>query len=136
MKDEKDRKIVQMLRQNARTSNVEIAQAVQLTEGAVRARIERLLKNGTITRFTIETSNANEAMAVVMVKAKSNTKAMMRDISGLGVVQQAYEVAGAAYDACTLIAGEDITDIDRKVDLIRELKTVKDTRTHVVVKIW
>ena len=53
--DEKDYKIVELLRRDARTTNSAIAKQVDLTEGAVRNRIGRLVRSDVIRRFTIET---------------------------------------------------------------------------------
>src|SRR4030065_450513 len=50
------RKSLNLLRQNSRTKNTEIARQVSLTERAVRARIEKLVREGIIKRFTVETS--------------------------------------------------------------------------------
>ncbi|MDH4123630.1 MAG: AsnC family transcriptional regulator, partial [Thermoplasmata archaeon] len=53
--DEKDTKILEMLRTNSRIKNTDIARSIGLTEGAIRARITNLLRTGAIRRFTIET---------------------------------------------------------------------------------
>lgn len=135
MKDEKDKKIVRLLKQNARISNVEIARHVGLSEGAVRARIERLVREGTIRKFTIEAATGSESLAVIMVKAKGNTKTMMKEIVRLQVAQHAYEISGA-YDGCVVIEGENMAVIDKKIDLLRALKNVQDTRTFIVLKKW
>jgi DNA-binding Lrp family transcriptional regulator len=75
--DKKDEAILAILRKNARTSNVSIAGKVGLTEGAVRNRVDRLLREGIITRFTVDVTTGSR-FGVVMVKAKGDTKKMMR----------------------------------------------------------
>ena len=135
MTDEKDKKIIEALRKNARARNVDIAAAVAMTEGAVRARISRLLKNGIIRKFTIETSEEDTNMAVVMVKAKRNTKSMMHDILRLRLARNAYEIAGE-YDCCLILEDSDISSIDKKIDKLRTLKTVMDTKTFIVMRGW
>src|SRR5512137_2827338 len=54
--DDTDAKILNLLRDNARMKNTEIARQVNLTERAVRARIEKLVREGIIKKFTVETS--------------------------------------------------------------------------------
>jgi DNA-binding Lrp family transcriptional regulator len=54
--DDTDAKILGLLRDNSRMKNTEIARHVGLTERAVRARIEKLVREGVIRKFTIETS--------------------------------------------------------------------------------
>ena len=133
--DDKDKKILELLKTNARTSNVGIAKAVQLTEGAVRHRIENLLNNGTIKKFTIEVTSESQVFAVVMAKAKHETKKMMAEIKLARLVDDAYEISGD-YDACLVISGANLEDIDRKIDKLRELRTVTDTKTYVSLRKW
>ncbi|HDN62475.1 MAG TPA: AsnC family transcriptional regulator, partial [Candidatus Bathyarchaeota archaeon] len=46
--DEIDRKILKLLKENARRSYVEIGKIVGLTEGAVRRRVKKLIDEGRI----------------------------------------------------------------------------------------
>jgi Lrp/AsnC family transcriptional regulator, regulator for asnA, asnC and gidA len=46
--DQTDRQIIDLLCQDGRRSNVEIARALSISEGTVRKRIERLLMSGTL----------------------------------------------------------------------------------------
>lgn len=135
MKDEKDRKIIEMLKHNARRPNVEIAQQVGLTEGAVRARIARLVKEGTIKRFTIELGTLDGLFAVVMVKAKSSTKNAMREMVALKTAKELYETSGE-FDGCAIVEGDTLQQIDQKIDAIRRCRDVADTRTFIAVRKW
>jgi len=122
------------LKKNSRTSNVEISKIIELTEGAVRHRIDRLLSDGVIERFTID-SKEKYQIAVVMVKAKAGTKLMMKEIKGLRISKDSYEVSGD-YDGCLIIEGENLKDVDSKIDKIRKLKSVADTKTFIAMKKW
>ena len=132
--DEIDEKILSILKKNSRTSNVEISKIIELTEGAVRHRIDRLLSDGVIERFTID-SKEKYQIAVVMVKAKAGTKLMMKEIKGLRISKDSYEVSGD-YDGCLIIEGENLKDVDSKIDKIRKLKSVADTKTFIAMKKW
>lgn len=131
--DDVDRKIIQLLKLNARSSNVELAKEVNLTEGAVRRRIEQLLNTKIIRNFTIDVDEHEENFAVVMVKARGETKKMMQDILSLNIVKEAYEVSGD-YDSCIILKGQNLEDIDNKIDKVRHLKSVKDTKTFISLK--
>ncbi|MCX6822188.1 MAG: winged helix-turn-helix transcriptional regulator, partial [Candidatus Aenigmarchaeota archaeon] len=63
-----DEKIIDILKKNSRTTITKIAEKVGLTEGAVRYRINELLKNGKIKRFTIDTENEIDAIILVSTK--------------------------------------------------------------------
>lgn len=132
--DDIDEKIISILKNNARTANVEIAKAVGLTEGAVRHRIEVLLTKGTVTRFTVETTGAG-VYGVVMLKARGETKKMMAEIQTSGLMKEGYEVSGA-YDGCAIIEGSSLEEVDAKIDKLRKLKNVKGTETFICLKRW
>lgn len=51
--DEKDRRIIEVLKNNARTSYTEIAKILGLSDVAVLKRIRRLEQLGIIKRYTI-----------------------------------------------------------------------------------
>jgi DNA-binding Lrp family transcriptional regulator len=133
-RDDIDDKILSMLKSNSRTTNVELAKSVGLTEGAVRNRIEHLVKNGTIKQFTIETSSGS-FFGVVMVKAKQETKKMMAEIASAKLAKDAYEISGD-FDGCVIIEGTTLEEIDSKIDEIRRLSSVHDTKTFISLKRW
>jgi DNA-binding Lrp family transcriptional regulator len=132
--DDIDDKILSMLKSNSRTTNVEIAKSVGLTEGAVRNRIDHLVKNKTISRFTIETSGASY-FGIVMVKARHETKKMMAEICEAEITREAYEISGD-YDGCVILEGISLGEIDKKIDEIRKLPDVQDTKTFISFKKW
>ena len=55
--DDIDKTIIKILTKDSRTPNTEIAQKVNLSEGSVRARIDKLISSGAIKNFTITLSN-------------------------------------------------------------------------------
>jgi DNA-binding Lrp family transcriptional regulator len=135
MKKDADAKILGILRKNGRAGNTEIAKKVGLSEGAVRSRIARMVREGTIRKFTIETGGKGENSAIVLAKAKGDTKKMMRGISRLGIASGAFEISGA-YDGCIIIEGESVTEIDGKIDKVRGLSGVSETQTFIVLRKW
>ncbi|MBI5047158.1 Lrp/AsnC family transcriptional regulator [Candidatus Micrarchaeota archaeon] len=132
--DDTDDSILSILKKNARTHNVDIAKSVGLTEGAVRKRIENMIKSGRIERFTVEAkSGAN--FGIVMVKAKNDTKILMKEIKESKLAREAYEISGE-YDGCIIIEGNTLEEIDSKIDGIRRLPDVGDTKTIISLKRW
>jgi DNA-binding Lrp family transcriptional regulator len=128
--DAADERIIVMLKADSRASNVSIAKALGITEGAVRWRIKKMLESGIIRRFTVEVSGAAGTYAVLMVKAKGETKRMMASVAALHVHLDAYEISGE-YDGCIILEGASVEDIDRKIDAIRQCPEVADTRTFI-----
>jgi DNA-binding Lrp family transcriptional regulator len=70
-----------------------------------------------------------------MAKARGETKKMMAGIASLGIHRDAYEISGA-HDACIIIEGASLDEIDNKIDKIRKLKSVTDTTTYISLRRW
>jgi len=124
--DEIDYKILEILRQNSKTTNNELAKIVRLTEGAVRSRIRRLLQTGIIRQFTIITE-APQAEAVVLIKTRSKgSKEILRRIRKF--TNRLFETAGE-YDVAAFITAENIAKINSTVDKLRSVDGVISTST-------
>lgn len=54
MIDERDEKIIEILRRDSRTPNTKIAEELGISETSVRNRIKELTEKGVIRRFTVE----------------------------------------------------------------------------------
>lgn len=132
-----DKRILGILAENSRARNVDVADKVGLTEGAVRNRIEKLVGNGVISRFTIETSSgeASSVYGVVMLKARNSTKKMMVEVSRLGICREAFEISGE-FDGCVILEADSLASVDAKIDQLRKCRDVADTRTFIAVKKW
>ncbi len=128
--DEIDRRILDILRDDARTSYVDIAEAVDLTEGAIRKRMERLKEDGVIKRFTIETRADVEG--IVIIKADpARTKEAADEIKAHA--ERVYELSGE-YDILAWVHSDDLEGLNSKVDNIRETPGVSYTSTLIKLK--
>jgi len=128
MMDEKDSKIIEILRENARTKNTDIARAIGLTEGAVRARITNLTKSGVIRRFTIEAESIGVEGFVLIVSASTKSKDVIKGLKD--VSDMVFETSGE-YDAAVLIKAADVDHLNSMVDRIREIHGVVSTSTMI-----
>ncbi|MBS3782308.1 MAG: Lrp/AsnC family transcriptional regulator [Candidatus Thermoplasmatota archaeon] len=59
MVDEKDKKILEILRKDSRTPYTEIAEELDVSEATVRKRIDSLKETGIIERFTVDLDPSN-----------------------------------------------------------------------------
>lgn len=126
--DEKDAEIIEILRGNARTKNTDIARKIGLTEGAVRARIANLSKNGIIKKFTVETDSFGVEGIVLTESEAGKSKdvvAKLREISEL-----VFETSGE-FDAAVLVRATDVDHLNSMVDKIREIDGVIATSTLI-----
>jgi Lrp/AsnC family leucine-responsive transcriptional regulator len=62
--DKVDRKIIDLLLKNSRMSNLEIGKQLEISHDAVRYRIEKLVRDGTITNFTISIDPAKLGLQI------------------------------------------------------------------------
>jgi len=125
--DETDTKILEILKKNARTKYVRIGKIVGLTEGAVRRRVKKMLEEGVISRFTVETRAEMEGIVLVKTDPAQTGEAARRIKE---VSERLFELSGD-YDVAALIQSYTIEELNRKVDSIRRLPGVLDTKTLV-----
>ena len=125
--DEIDVKILEILKEDSRIKYVEIAKFVGLTEGAVRRRVKKMLDEGVIRKFTIETTSEVEGIILVRTDpTKTRDIALkMKEIS-----DKVFEVSGD-YDVAALIYAQTIEELNKKVDEIRAFPEVLNTNTLI-----
>jgi Lrp/AsnC family transcriptional regulator of lysine biosynthesis len=125
--DEIDEKILGILKRDSRTKYVKMAEIIGWTEGAMRMRVKKLLEQGIINKFTIETKV--EVEGIILVKTDPNETRnvvlKMKEVS-----EKIFEVSGD-YDVAALIQAYTITELNKKVDKIRALPAVLNTNTLV-----
>ncbi len=125
--DEVDHTILQILKQNARTTNNDIAGKVKLSEGAVRIRIKHLLESGVIKRFTIQTEEEGQAEAIVLIRTQTKgSKEILRRIRQHA--NRLFETAGE-YDVAAYLVAGNIQNINSLVDRLRNVNGVVSTVT-------
>ena len=131
--DELDREIVSILRQDARTPYTEIANEVDISEGTVRNRVERLQEAGVIERFTVATRTGNvKAMIEVEVDVDVDTAAVSGEIAEWEAVDFVWQVSGEE----DIVVVADATDTESVNDLItraRGMGEVMNTKTRLIL---
>jgi len=114
---------------------VDIAQAVNLSEPAVRRRIKNLVDAGVIRRFTVETEIGQGASAITLISVNpaiptAEISAKLLKMDGVDVV---YEITGQ-YDIAVIVSGSSIASINKSIDDIRRLEGVGNTNTVIILK--
>ncbi|MDE1822897.1 MAG: Lrp/AsnC family transcriptional regulator [Candidatus Micrarchaeota archaeon] len=130
--DATDEKIISILKADGRKPFVDIAKELNLTEGAIRARVHKLVKDGVIERFTIDTKEDVRAIVMVATSRSVPTSEVALKIKNLGI-EHVYEVSGN-YDIFCLVAASSIDSTNSLVETIRKLEGVEDTSTTIVLK--
>ena len=133
--DRTDELMLGLLRENARASNTEIAQRLNVSESAVRRRIVNLVKSGRIRKFTVDVEDEDVSSAITWVSVSPATptgqvSAKMKEVRGVEVV---YETAGQ-FDIAALITGANIVEVNKTVEGIRRIQGVINTNTTMVLR--
>lgn len=139
MIDDIDRQILNILQQNARTSNAEIARQVEMAPSAVLERIRRLESRGVIQGY--ETRINPEALGLGLVAfifvASSDMSEEMRTAEQLANIPEVQEVHHIAGEDCFVLKVR-VPDAKSLGRLLRQrigaLPTVRSTRTTVVLE--
>ncbi len=131
--DDLDRRILAILRRDSRTPYTEIADRVGTSEGTVRNRVEQLLEDGVIERFTVATRTGNvKAMVEIGVAVDVDTGAMSERMAEWGEVDFVWQVSGEE----DIVVVVDTTDTGTLNDLItraRETDDVVSTKTRLIL---
>ncbi len=134
--DDIDRQILELLKRNSRVKYTELARIVGVTEGAVRRRVSRLVKNGVIKRFTVEigvTKPLLKALVLISARTSHPLSTVSENVKRLQGVEAVYEVSGL-YDIVAMIKGSDVSDLNNCIDEIRKIDGVESTNTLVVLR--
>jgi Lrp/AsnC family transcriptional regulator of lysine biosynthesis len=126
--DDTDAKILNLLRENARMKNTEIARQVDLTERAVRARIEKLVRERVIRKFTVETSPVGVEGIVLIDTQVDRTPAVKEKARSLS--DKVFECSGD-FDVAVWLRADNLDELNKKVDVFRNLPGVSRTSTLV-----
>lgn len=129
--DRKNRRILEILKEDGRASFTDIADELNVSEGTVRRRVQDMKENNVIDRFTVELGSTG-AKAIVMVKLSTNSgiDQVLKDFPEDMAVN---EVAGE-YDLIVEFERANNERINQVLDKVREIEGVEETKTYTVLK--
>ncbi|SMP15423.1 Lrp/AsnC family transcriptional regulator [Halobellus salinus] len=131
--DDLDRQILDILRRDARTPYTEIAGQVGTSEGTVRNRVERLLDDGIIERFTVSTRTGNiKAMIEVSVKVNVHTTEISERMAEWDQVDFVWQVSGEE-DVVLVVDAADTGAVNQLITRAREMDEVENTKTRLIL---
>ena len=133
--DDRDEKILELLKDDGRASYMDIGKRVGLSEGAVRKRIKAMVESGTISKFTIQLgfTKGAKALTLVSVNPRLPTSVVSENLKKIPGVETLYEVTGQ-YDIAAVISTLNVADVNQCVEEIRTVKGVSNTNTMIVLR--
>jgi DNA-binding Lrp family transcriptional regulator len=131
--DDLDRRILGILRRDSRTPYTEIADRVGTSEGTVRNRVERLVDEGIIERFTVATRTGNvKAMIEVSVAVDVDTTDVSGRMAEWDEVDFVWQVSGEA-DIVMVVDAADTSAVNDLITKARDLDEVQNTKTRLIL---
>ncbi|MDX1757432.1 MAG: Lrp/AsnC family transcriptional regulator [Marinobacter sp.] len=137
MISQQDRKLIALLRQNARTSVSDLARALHLSRSTVQNRIARLEASGIIKGYSVEVGGeytANQVEAHVSIKVRQKLTARTNSaLEQIPHVAQLYAVSGE-YDLLAIVQAQSLEELSAVLDQIGNLEGVERTNSAVVLE--
>ena len=131
--DDLDREILAILRRDSRTPYTEIADQVGTSEGTVRNRVERLIEEGIIERFTVATRTGNvKAMVEIGVAVDVDTGDISERMADWTEVDFVWQVSGEE-DVVVVADTADTGTLNELITRARELDEVVSTKTRLIL---
>ena len=135
--DDTDRRLLALLRDDARRSASSLAAALGVSRGTVQNRIARLLRGGAIQGFTVrlrpDAERAGAVHAITMIEIRGRTAArVLNALRGLPEVRALHTTNGR-WDVVAELAAESLEALDRALNRIRMLDGVANTETSILL---
>ena len=136
MIDAQDRRLIALLREDARQPITSLAQALGLSRASVYARMDRLERDGVIAGYTVRLgADYDERLirAQIMLKvAPRLTQALERKLMQMAELITLHAISGE-YDMIVLVEAEGVSALNDVVDRIGVLDGVEKTTTSILM---
>ena len=131
-----DRMLLNLLRENARTSTSELARKLHLSRTTVQSRIERLERNHVVAGYTIKVPDEVDASLVrtfvLITLAPKRNAAIESALRRIPEVRTLHSVSGP-FDLLAIVAADSIGALDAIIDRIGLLDGVERTTSAIVL---
>ena len=136
MLDATDRRLIALLRDDARLTVSSLADALSLSRSSIHARMARLKRDGVIRGFTVELGSAFEQRLIrahMMLKVlPKQAKAVERALCGFAEVTELHSISGEN-DLIAIIEAEGTSALNDLIDRIGALDGVEKTTSSILL---
>ncbi len=133
--DALDKKLIDLLKVNARLPVVKLAQALGCARSTVLLRMKALEQGGIISGYTISVAQPTPAgvQALVLIATDSSSEAsIIQALSRRHEVTKVYSVNGR-YDLCAQVHTDSLEEFDAVINRLRGIKGVTDTMSTMIL---
>jgi len=136
--DEADRRLLALLREDARLPTAALARRLGVARTTVVERIKRLERNGIVAGYTVRlASKVQGRMLRVHVLLSVDPKkgeAVVAALRDIPQVRGVWAISGA-FDSLVFVEGDSTEEIDRVLDAIGNLPGVGKTQSSLVLSV-
>jgi Lrp/AsnC family transcriptional regulator, leucine-responsive regulatory protein len=138
--DDVDRRILDLLREDARRTVTDIARRVSLSAAPVKRRIDRLEEIGVIAGYTVVLDEAKlgrhiDAFVELKFAGHASVEEISATVESLSQVRALFMTAGDP-DALVWLSVEDLSELKRSVNQLRRSQLITGTKTLMVLDTW
>ncbi len=137
--DEVDRGIIEHLRENSRTTFVDIGKDLGVSDATVYNRVRRLLEAGVVKRFTVEVDEAalgRRVSGFVLVSVKPGAvNDVSKQLAEIEKVSEVHEIHGPE-DLIVKVKARDLTKLRSVILKVRRIPNVAQTEFLPIFKTW
>jgi DNA-binding Lrp family transcriptional regulator len=134
--DDTDRKLIALLRANARTPTAALARSLGLSRSAVQERLRRLERDAVIRGYTLtlgdEAARGGVSAHVLLTLDPKQQDRALAAIKGLPEATAAYSASGT-HDAIVMLAAETSAHLDEVLNRIGKMPGVNRTTSAILL---
>lgn len=134
--DEKDHRLLTLLRENARLPVSTLADVLGVSRGTVQNRIDRMIANGTILGFTVRVRPDAEPArirAITMVEVEGErTDRIIKLLRGHPEIAAIHTTNGR-WDLVLELQTEDLEQFDQALRRVRQIKGIAASETSLLL---
>ena len=136
--DDTDRRLLALLREDARLSTAALARKLGLARTTVVERLNRLTTRGVISGFTVRMNPRYEArllqVHVLLDVDPKKGDAVVAALRAMPQVKAVHAISGA-FDSLAFVEGETTEEIDGVLDAIGHIPGVGKTQSSLVLSV-
>jgi DNA-binding Lrp family transcriptional regulator len=134
--DDLDRKLVALLRQDARTPAATLAKALKVSRATAQNRIQRLLSQGVIQGFTVRArpdDGAERVRAITSIEVKGErTDGVIKALRGFPQVVAIHSTNGR-WDLVAELETSSLAAFSQTLDDLRRIDGISATETNLLL---
>ncbi|MDY0241047.1 MAG: Lrp/AsnC family transcriptional regulator [Rhodospirillaceae bacterium] len=134
--DDLDRRLIALLRDNARLPVATLAQDLGVSRGTVQNRIDRLVADGRILGFTLRLGGDEDpglVRAITMVQEQTKNAASVIEALRQIPEARAIHTTNGRWDIAVDMVADSLADLDEALTLIRRIDGVVSTETIILL---